>query len=135
MPAQLQTAASTQAAISVRIKEGRQTGFTVENQTATRLWLHPDDGLFCTRQARRPHSPRIFFSRHNHVKARCAGCALEELEEIYFGSRFEHTKFLQTGKEILEASAVFQHGSNHNMADMLGASNQKTNLESCCCVR
>jgi pyrroloquinoline quinone (PQQ) biosynthesis protein C len=86
--------------------------FAVENWAAAGFWQELEVGLTRIKQTRHPQLHLAFFSWHNRVEAQHAGHTLEELEEVYFQSDFDHNKFYQGGREILEAIAVFWDGLN-----------------------
>jgi pyrroloquinoline quinone (PQQ) biosynthesis protein C len=90
------------------IAEG--ASFAVENWAAAGFWQELEDGLTYIKQTRHPHLRLAFFTWHNRVEAQHAGHTLEELEEVYFKSGFDRAKFIQGGKEILDAIAVFWDG-------------------------
>jgi hypothetical protein len=90
------------------IAEG--ASFAVENWAAAGFWQELEDGLAHIKQTRHPHLRLAFFTWHNRVEGQHAGHTLEELEEVYFQSDFDRDKFMQGGKEILEAIAVFWEG-------------------------
>jgi hypothetical protein len=90
------------------IAEG--ASFAVENWAAAGFWQDLEDGLTRIKQTRHPHLRLAFFTWHNRVEGQHAGHTLEELEEVYFQSDFDRDKFMQGGKEILEAIAVFWEG-------------------------
>lgn len=90
------------------IAEG--ASFAVENWAAAGFWQELEDGLTHIKQTRHPHLRLAFFTWHNRVEAQHAGHTLEELEEVYFKPGFDRAKFIQGGKEILDAIAVFWDG-------------------------
>ncbi len=90
------------------IAEG--ASFAVENWAAAGFWQELEDGLFKIKAKRHPHLPLAFFTWHNRVEAQHAGHTMEELEEVYFGEDFDREKFMQGGREILEAVAAFWDG-------------------------
>ncbi len=90
------------------IAEG--ASFAVENWAAAGFWQELEDGLVRIKQTRHPHLRLAFFTWHNRVEAQHAGHTLEELEEVYFKPGFDRHKFIQGGKEILDAIAVFWDG-------------------------
>ncbi|WP_416673747.1 hypothetical protein [Egbenema bharatensis] len=90
------------------IAEG--ASFAVENWAAAGFWQELEDGLTLIKQTRHPHLRLAFFTWHNRVEAQHAGHTLEELEEVYFKPGFDRAKFIQGGKEILDAIAVFWDG-------------------------
>lgn len=92
------------------IAEG--ASFAVENWAAAGFWQQLEDGLIKIKQTRYPHLRLAFFTWHNRVEGQHAGHTLEELEAVYFQPNFDATKFIQAGKEILEAIAVFWDGLN-----------------------
>ncbi|NJM86240.1 MAG: hypothetical protein HC847_02455 [Hydrococcus sp. RU_2_2] len=94
------------------IAEG--ASFAVENWAAAGFWQELEDGLTRIKQTRHPHLRLAFFTWHNRVEGQHAGHTLEELEEVYFQSDFDRNKFMQGGKEILEAIAVFWEGLKDN---------------------
>lgn len=94
------------------IAEG--ASFAVENWAAAGFWQDLEDGLTRLKQTRLPHLKLAFFTWHNRVEAQHAGHTLEELEEVYFHPDFDREKFLQGGREILEAIAVFWEGLEHD---------------------
>ncbi|MBD2306702.1 hypothetical protein H6G17_14415 [Chroococcidiopsis sp. FACHB-1243] len=93
-----------------QIAEG--ASFAVENWAAAGFWQELEDGLTRIKQTRYPHLRLAFFTWHNRVEAQHAGHTLEELEEVYFKPDFDRTKFIQGGREILDAIAVFWDGLN-----------------------
>lgn len=90
------------------IAEG--ASFAVENWAAAGFWQELEDGLARIKQSRHPHLRLAFFTWHNRVEAQHAGHTLEELETVYFKPYFDSAKFLQGGREILAAIAVFWNG-------------------------
>ncbi|MBW4574179.1 MAG: hypothetical protein KME08_02730 [Aphanothece sp. CMT-3BRIN-NPC111] len=92
------------------IAEG--ASFAVENWAAAGFWQELEDGLIQIKQRRHPHLRLAFFTWHNRVEAQHAIHTLEELEEVYFKPDFDRAKFMQGGREILEAIAVFWDGLN-----------------------
>lgn len=93
-----------------QIAEG--ASFAVENWAAAGFWQELEDGLTRIKQTRHPHLRLAFFTWHNRVEAQHAGHTLEELEEVYFKPGFDRAKFIQGGREILDAIAVFWDGLN-----------------------
>jgi pyrroloquinoline quinone (PQQ) biosynthesis protein C len=94
------------------IAEG--ASFAVENWAAAGFWQDLEDGLLLIKQTRHPHLHLAFFTWHNRVEGQHAGHTLEELEEVYFKPDFDRAKFMQGGKEILHAIAVFWDGLNND---------------------
>jgi hypothetical protein len=90
------------------IAEG--ASFAVENWAAAGFWQELEDGLGQIKRTRYPQLRLAFFTWHNRVEAQHAGHTLEELEAVYFNPAFDRTKFMQGGREILEAIAVFWDG-------------------------
>lgn len=90
------------------IAEG--ASFAVENWAAAGFWQELEDGLIRIKQTRHPQLPLAFFTWHNRVEGQHAGHTLEELEIVYFQPGFDQEKFIQGGKAILEAIAVFWDG-------------------------
>jgi hypothetical protein len=84
--------------------------FAVENWAAAGFWQELEDGLLKIKQSRHPTLRLAFFTWHNRVEGQHAGHTMEELEEAYFTPGFDQAKFLQGGREILEAVAVFWEG-------------------------
>ncbi|KAF3890617.1 MULTISPECIES: hypothetical protein [Nostocales] len=97
------------------IAEG--ASFAVENWAAAGFWQELEEGLTRIKQARYPHLRLAFFSWHNRVEMQHAGHTLEELEAVYFQADFDQAKFIQGGREILDAITVFWDGLE---ADRLG---------------
>jgi len=93
-----------------QIAEG--ASFAVENWAAAGFWQELEDGLTRIKQTQHPHLRLAFFTWHNRVEAQHAGHTLEELEEVYFKPNFDQAKFIQGGREILDAIAVFWDGLN-----------------------
>lgn len=93
-----------------QIAEG--ASFAVENWAAAGFWQELEDGLMCIKQTRHPQLRLAFFTWHNRVEGQHAGHTLEELEEVYFKPDFDQAKFMQGGREILDAIAVFWDGLN-----------------------
>ncbi len=98
-----------------QIAEG--ASFAVENWAAAGFWQELEDGLTRIKQARQPQLRLAFFTWHNRVEAQHAGHTLEELEAVYFNLDFDPAKFLQAGREILDAIAVFWDGLNQDRLD------------------
>jgi pyrroloquinoline quinone (PQQ) biosynthesis protein C len=92
------------------IAEG--ASFAVENWAAAGFWQELEDSLMHIKQTRHPHLHLAFFTWHNRVEAQHAGHTLEELEAVYFKSDFDRAKFMQGGREILNAIAIFWDGLN-----------------------
>jgi hypothetical protein len=93
-----------------QIAEG--ASFAVENWAAAGFWQELEEGLMRVKRTRHPHLRLAFFTWHNRVEAQHAKHTLEELEDVYFQPEFDRTKFIQGGKEILEAIALFWDGLN-----------------------
>lgn len=93
-----------------QIAEG--ASFAVENWAAAGFWQELEDGLMCIKQTRHPQLRLAFFTWHNRVEGQHAGHTLEELEQVYFKPDFDQAKFMQGGKEILDAIALFWDGLN-----------------------
>lgn len=93
-----------------QIAEG--ASFAVENWAAAGFWQELEDGLTQIKQTRHPQLHLAFFTWHNRVEAQHAGHTLEELEQVYFKPDFDRAKFIQGGREILDAIAVFWDGLN-----------------------
>jgi hypothetical protein len=86
--------------------------FAVENWAAAGFWQELEDGLRHIRDTRLPRLKIAFFTFHNRLEAQHASHTLEELEEVYFSPDFSREKFLQGGREILDAVASFWDGLN-----------------------
>jgi hypothetical protein len=84
--------------------------FAVENWAAAGFWQELEDGLLKLRQARLPKLKIAFFTFHNRLEAQHASHTMEELEEVYFSPEFSREKFMQGGREILDAVAAFWDG-------------------------
>jgi hypothetical protein len=93
--------------------------FAVENWAAAGFWQELEDGLMGIKQTRHPHLHLAFFTWHNRVEGQHAGHTLEELEEVYFNPDFDRVKFMQGGKEILDAIAIFWDGLNSDRLDRI----------------
>ena len=93
-----------------QIAEG--ASFAVENWAAAGFWQELEDGLMQIKQTRHPQLHLAFFTWHNRVEGQHAGHTLEELEQVYFKPDFDQAKFIQGGREILDAIAVFWNGLN-----------------------
>lgn len=91
-----------------QIAEG--ASFAVENWAAAGFWQELEEGLTRIKQSRLPHLRLAFFTWHNRVEGQHAGHTLEELETVYFHPEFNRAKFIQGGREILDAIAVFWDG-------------------------
>ncbi|RCJ26995.1 hypothetical protein A6770_02160 [Nostoc minutum NIES-26] len=100
-----------------QIAEG--ASFAVENWAAAGFWQELEDAFTRIKQTRHPHLHLAFFTWHNRVEAQHAGHTLEELEEVYFHPDFDQSKFLQGGREILEAIAIFWDGLNCDRLNQL----------------
>ncbi|MBD3885706.1 hypothetical protein IFO70_28750 [Phormidium tenue FACHB-886] len=94
------------------IAEG--SSFAVENWAAAGFWQELEDGLSRIKQMRHPHLRLAFFTWHNRVEAQHAGHTFAELEAVYFSPDFDRAKFIQGGKEVLNAIAVFWDGLEHD---------------------
>jgi len=90
------------------IAEG--ASFAVENWAAAGFWQELEDGLTRIKQTRYPNLRLAFFTWHNRVEAQHAGHTLEELETVYFQPTFDRAQFIQGGRAILDAIAVFWNG-------------------------
>ena len=93
--------------------------FAVENWAAAGFWQELEDGLMGIKQTRHPHLHLAFFTWHNRVEGQHAGHTLEELEEVYFNPDFDRVKFMQGGKEILDAISIFWDGLNSDRRDRI----------------
>lgn len=101
------------------IAEG--ASFAVENWAAAGFWQELEDGLTQIKQTRYPQLRLAFFTWHNRVEAQHAGHTLEELEAVYFKPEFDRAKFIQGGKEILDAIAVFWDGLESDRQNQINA--------------
>lgn len=90
--------------------------FAVENWAASGFWQELEDGLMKIKQTRHPKLRLAFFTWHNRVEAQHAGHTMEELEEVYFSPGFNREKFIEGGKEILDAVAEFWDGLENDRA-------------------
>jgi hypothetical protein len=95
-----------------QVAEG--ASFAVENWAAAGFWQELEDGLMKIKQSRHPRLRLAFFTWHNRVEAQHAGHSMEELEEVYFSDDFDRAKFLQGGREVLDAVAMFWDGLNED---------------------
>jgi hypothetical protein len=95
-----------------QIAEG--ASFAVENWAAAGFWQELEDGLVHIRNSRLPKLKIAFFTFHNRLEAQHAGHTMEELEEVYFSPNFSRAKFLEGGREILDAVAAFWDGLNED---------------------
>ncbi|GAB4372998.1 MAG: hypothetical protein Kow00121_15860 [Elainellaceae cyanobacterium] len=102
------------------IAEG--ASFAVENWAAAGFWQELEDGLTQIKKTRHPQLRLAFFTWHNRVEAQHAGHTLEELEQVYFHPEFDPEKFMQGGREILEAIAIFWDGLEHDRLNQIDAS-------------
>ena len=86
------------------------------------VWLAvgSKDGLMRIKETRLPHLRLAFFTWHNRVEAQHASHTMEELEDVYFAPGFDRTKFLQGGREILDAIAAFWDGLEADRLDRVG---------------
>ena len=84
--------------------------FAVENWAAAGFWQELEDGFLALQKSRYPGLRVAFFTWHNRVEAQHACHTMEELEEAYFDEGFDREKFMQGGRAILEAIAVFWDG-------------------------
>ncbi|MEO1404704.1 MAG: hypothetical protein AAFV72_26130, partial [Cyanobacteria bacterium J06635_1] len=100
------------------IAEG--ASFAVENWAAAGFWQELEDGFLDIKRTRHPQLRLAFFTWHNRVEAQHAGHTLEELESVYFQPGFNREKFLQGGREILDAIAVFWDGLNEDRLQQFG---------------
>lgn len=91
-----------------QIAEG--ASFAVESWAAAGFWQELEDGLSILKKKRHPKLRLAFFSWHNRVEAQHAEHSLEELEEMYFSDGFDKAKFMQGGREVLDAVAAFWDG-------------------------
>jgi hypothetical protein len=91
-----------------QVAEG--ASFAVENWAAAGFWQELEDGLMKIKQARHPRLRLEFFTWHNRVEAQHADHTLDELEDVYFSEIFDRAKFMQGGREILDAVAAFWDG-------------------------
>ena len=91
-----------------QIAEG--ASFAVENWAAAGFWQQLEDGLTAIQKQRLPKLRLAFFTWHNRVEGQHALHTMEELEEVYFSDDFDRAKFMQGGKEILAAVAIFWEG-------------------------
>lgn len=85
--------------------------FAIENWAArSGFWQEIEDGLLHIQQTRMPDLSVAFFTWHNRLEAQHAAHTQDELAEIFEMPDFDREKFLQGGREILEALAVFWLG-------------------------
>jgi len=84
--------------------------FAVENWAAAGFWQELEDGLTHLKQTRLPRLRLAFFTWHNRVEGQHAGHTMDELEEVYFRPGFDRERFLQGGREVLDAVAAFWDG-------------------------
>lgn len=100
-----------------QIAEG--ASFAVENWAAAGFWQELEDGLMRIKEERHPKLKLAFFTWHNRVEAQHASHTMEELEEVYFSDEFDHEKFFEGGKQILEAVAAFWDGLEKDRLEMV----------------
>jgi hypothetical protein len=91
-----------------RIAEG--ASFAVENWAAAGFWQELEDGLLKIKATRHRGLKVAFFTWHNRVEAQHAEHTMDELEDVYFAPKFDHARFFQGGREVLDAIAVFWDG-------------------------
>jgi hypothetical protein len=84
--------------------------FAVENWAAAGFWQELEDGLSHLKRTRHPGLPLAFFTWHNRVEAQHAGHTMEELEEVFFRPGFDRDRFLEGGRQALDAVALFWDG-------------------------
>ncbi len=85
-----------------QIAEG--ASFAVENWAAAGFWQELEDGLLQIKATRLPALKVAFFTWHNRVEAQHAGHTMEELEDVFFGPRFDETRFFQGAAKSLTRS-------------------------------
>lgn len=90
------------------IAEG--ASFAVENWAAAGFWQELEDGLLKIKKTRIPNLRLAFFSWHNRVEGQHATHVMDELEEAFFDPDFNREKFMQGGREVLDAVAAFWDG-------------------------
>ena len=95
-----------------QIAEG--ASFAVENWAAAGFWQELEDGLLHIKATRLPALKVAFFTWHNRVEAQHAGHTMEELEEVFFGPRFDERRFFLGAHEVLDAIAMFWDGLEAN---------------------
>jgi hypothetical protein len=91
-----------------RIAEG--ASFAVENWAAAGFWQELEDGLLHIKATRLPSLKVAFFTWHNRVESQHAGHTMEELEDVFFSTRFDEPLFFRGAREVLDAIAGFWDG-------------------------
>jgi len=91
-----------------RIAEG--ASFAVENWAAAGFWQELEDGLLQIKATRLSGLKVAFFTWHNRVEAQHAGHTMEELEDVFFSPKFDHARFFQGAREVLDSIATFWDG-------------------------
>jgi hypothetical protein len=84
--------------------------FAVENWAAAGFWQDLEDGLMVIKGQRHRQLPLAFFTWHNRVEAQHADHTTDELEDAFFTPGFDRQRFLEGGREVLDAVAVFWDG-------------------------
>jgi hypothetical protein len=84
--------------------------FAIENWAAAGFWQELEDGLLKIQKSSIPDLSLAFFAWHNRLEAQHAAHTQEELKEIFQDPRFDRSKFLSGGKEMLEGLAAFWNG-------------------------
>lgn len=95
--------------------------FAIENWAAAGFWQELEDGLNQIKKDRMPELSIAFFSWHNRLEAQHAAHTHDELADIFHTPTFDRQKFLASGKEMLEALAVFWNGLEDSRLRGLGA--------------
>lgn len=91
-----------------QIAEG--ASFAVENLAAAGFWQELEDGLLTIKTDHLPTLRLAFFTWHNRVEAQHASHTMEELEHVFFDDDFDHDRFFQGAREVLDAIAAFWDG-------------------------
>jgi pyrroloquinoline quinone (PQQ) biosynthesis protein C len=81
--------------------------FAIENWAAAGFWQDLVDGLTRTR---RPDLPIGFFVWHNRIEADHSRHTLDELAALAHHSQFDANAFVASGRQALDAVAVFWSG-------------------------
>jgi len=91
---------------------GAGASFAIENWAAAGFWKELISGLEIFKQRELPALSLAFFTWHDKVEDQHAGHTLNELEELYFHPNFDATRFITSGKQMLDATLVFWEGLN-----------------------
>lgn len=94
--------------------EASGASYAIENWAAAGFWKELIAGLKAFKDKTKINIPLSFFTWHDKVEDQHAAHTQGELEEVFFYASFDEDRFIQAGRDMLDACAVFWDGLNED---------------------